>query len=384
MRCPCCPRIAVGRKRPLSGSALENKIPRMETPGLMDEHVYAIDRALAGIPGNDRRMVHRVMGNQVDPPWAAAWSRANQLDSGPPRYRTTIACACPLNHKCRGAKCAEPACAVHRESRILARLAGVHCVCTPIFLQSYTLGVVLVLPRHPQDMFEWIQGLETEPTAQQMRDIATAIHDGIRALHRAGVAHGDIKPENIVLRASGARLEDVRFIDFDQSVVLSEMLDPDPVSRLSRFSKVCREGTAAYADMWALLWADFGGVPSPELMRRILEERDFWQLAMTLCVAYLRAFPSIEPPGQPGRRITYEDTQRPSSWRDGSARISDMVFNMRMDYRLASQGFADEPLTRHIESVVFAGLSTQPDDQRADRLSKALAEWHSEPGFMNS
>lgn len=374
----------------------------METPGLMEEYAFAIDRALAGFPGNDRRMVHRVMGNQVDPPWATAWSRTNQLDPGPPRYRTdhdggkfmvklwllesvviktTIACACPLTHKCRGAKCAEPACAVHRESRILARLAGVHCVCTPIFLQSYTLGVVLVLPRHPQDMFEWIQGLETEPTAQQMRDIATAIHDGIRTLHRAGVAHGDIKPENIVLRASGGGVEDVRFIDFDQSVDL-EMLavDPDPHSR---FSKVCREGTAAYADMWALLWADFGGVPSPELMRRILEERDFWQLAMTLCVAYLRAFPSIEPPGQPGRRVTYEDTQRPSSWRDGSARISDMVFNMRMDYRLASQGFADEPLTRHIESVVFAGLSTQPDDQRADRLAKALADWHSEPGFVN-
>jgi serine/threonine-protein kinase len=43
---------------------------------------------------------------------------------------------------------------------------------------------------------------ESMPMAERL-DVLVAVADGLAAIHRAGISHGDIKPENILLAASG-------------------------------------------------------------------------------------------------------------------------------------------------------------------------------------
>ena len=47
-----------------------------------------------------------------------------------------------------------------------------------------------------------LERLEDIPLAERV-DLLIAIADGLAAIHRAGISHGDVKPENILLSASG-------------------------------------------------------------------------------------------------------------------------------------------------------------------------------------
>ncbi len=38
---------------------------------------------------------------------------------------------------------------------------------------------------------------------EERLDVLIAIADGLAAIHRAGISHGDVKPENVLLSASG-------------------------------------------------------------------------------------------------------------------------------------------------------------------------------------
>jgi|TARA_B110000858_G_scaffold198353_2_gene264213 serine/threonine protein kinase len=70
------------------------------------------------------------------------------------------------------------------------------------------------MPSAKIDLFEWVQQpFSWETAAGYLTDVAR----GILWLHRHGIGHGDIKPENVVIGTENAML-----IDFDFSVPFKE------------------------------------------------------------------------------------------------------------------------------------------------------------------
>lgn len=91
---------------------------------------------------------------------------------------------------------------VRNEAQALAAVrhpgvVGVYALCTSggvdYMVMEHVTGVTLA--RH-------LERLEGVPLAERV-DLLIAIAEGLAAIHRAGISHGDIKPENILLSASG-------------------------------------------------------------------------------------------------------------------------------------------------------------------------------------
>jgi serine/threonine protein kinase len=101
-------------------------------------------------------------------------------------------------------------------------------------------------------------------TVYEKKLIIRGIVSAVSYLHREGISHGDLKPENIVLMKDGG----VKLIDFGYCKEMQFGLDSD------------KWGTLAYA--------------SPELLRRgIYDTRkaDSWSLGILLFVITTKTFP---------------------------------------------------------------------------------------------
>ncbi len=201
--------------------------------------------------------------------------------------------------ECGGEWCESTACMVHREILIMRRFLdaespaqGAARVLLPTYERTLDWTSTLVFARRTVDLFDYIR--QHEPLPETLwNDVIRPLHLGLVHMHEVvGVTHGDIKLENIVLRAKGPTIQSVEYIDLDQAVELD--CAPD------RANTVLGEGTPKYVDLDAVAEAQFPR-PTPLDCRElttILRDRDFWMLAMTGLVACRRRFPNVaEPPG---------------------------------------------------------------------------------------
>ena len=88
------------------------------------------------------------------------------------------------------------------EARILARLSHANIVRVLRFLERHGTAYMVMEFVRGQNFLEWMRA-HPKPTEQQLKSILVPLLDGLGYLHREGVLHRDISPENIFISEQG-------------------------------------------------------------------------------------------------------------------------------------------------------------------------------------
>ncbi|MBV8416668.1 MAG: SUMF1/EgtB/PvdO family nonheme iron enzyme [Verrucomicrobia bacterium] len=88
------------------------------------------------------------------------------------------------------------------EARILARLSHANIVRVLRFLERHGTAYMVMEFVRGQNFLEWMR-THPKPTEQQLKSILVPLLDGLGYLHREGVLHRDISPENILITEQG-------------------------------------------------------------------------------------------------------------------------------------------------------------------------------------
>ncbi len=92
----------------------------------------------------------------------------------------------------------------------------------------------------------------------------------VKAMHAAGVVHGDLKPDNVMVRPNG----EVVIIDFGHSIVEVTADTPDPGYDIGTAEYVPPEGSAAGLGLFKCDLYSMGVILYDVLMRRDYQEGD--------------------------------------------------------------------------------------------------------------
>jgi serine/threonine protein kinase len=88
------------------------------------------------------------------------------------------------------------------EARMLARLSHANIVRVFRFLERHGTAYMVMEFVRGQNFLEWMRA-HPKPTEQQLKSILVPLLDGLGYLHREGVLHRDISPENIFITEQG-------------------------------------------------------------------------------------------------------------------------------------------------------------------------------------
>jgi serine/threonine protein kinase len=157
-------------------------------------------------------------------------------------------------------------CAVDREIRIMRKMNNPHIV--KLFDVVYARNYAFLVMEYCSQgsLLRMVANHRSTPPAEFIR-IYLDVLDGVQALHRSGVAHNDIKPDNVVVDAGGT----AKLIDFGFSVERRIGSDENKV------------GTAWYA--------------APELLRSCVYntfKADVWSLGILLFVVATGNLPFLD------------------------------------------------------------------------------------------
>jgi serine/threonine protein kinase len=92
----------------------------------------------------------------------------------------------------------------------------------------------------------------------------------VKAMHEAGVVHGDLKPDNVMVRPTG----EVVLIDFGHSIVGVTEDTPDPGFEIGTAEYVPPEGSAAGLGLFKCDMYSMGVILYDVLMRKDYQEGD--------------------------------------------------------------------------------------------------------------
>ena len=169
--------------------------------------------------------------------------------------RTGIPCAVKIQNYDRNPWC-------HRELEMQRRVT--HPQCTPV-LDAYVHGrqLYVVTPKWHIDLYDYLVNEDERDDVDELQAflIVDQILAGAEACHRAGFAHLDIKPENVMFKAEGTM--DVALADFGSSepfqiadyAETSEAYDPEADDRLVGIDRI--SGTVLYQSPEIALEAKF-------------------------------------------------------------------------------------------------------------------------------
>lgn len=104
-----------------------------------------------------------------------------------------------------------------RESKILFSLQGKSNYVAQAISCS-PLDLTITLRRYEKDLFQYVFEENVQQTEQEMKHMIMEICKGVKSLHKNGIAHLDIKPENILV---DTRTKRYCFCDFGFSFITS-------------------------------------------------------------------------------------------------------------------------------------------------------------------
>lgn len=92
------------------------------------------------------------------------------------------------------------------------------CGMLDFFEDAENYYLVMACFGNGQDLFDYVDAAPTGLSVQESRSILAQIVDGVSFLHMHGIAHRDIKDENIILDGKGG----VQLIDFGSAAYIKE------------------------------------------------------------------------------------------------------------------------------------------------------------------
>jgi serine/threonine protein kinase len=165
------------------------------------------------------------------------------------------------------------------EIEVLKAVAGMHSALpTMVTACVATSSIAIITQRGTMNLKEWAKAASAV-SEELLRPHALAVAGALAALHRAGYAHLDVKPANIMLVDGRAVLIDFGMAQALTTGKLAFGHSRDAVRRLAGASRVSDEqagGTASYFAPETVL-ADRHGVECPATAAR-----DAWALGVTI------------------------------------------------------------------------------------------------------
>jgi tRNA A-37 threonylcarbamoyl transferase component Bud32 len=280
------------------------------------------------------------------------------------------------SNRCIGDECNGYPCFAHREIRVLQRIARSDCsaVCLPIDFDVFPSGCSLVFPKLQFDLLDFIVDGLGPIDWQCLSSLNRTLYSALRHLHSLDIVHGDVKPDNVAVTADGGRLVDVKLIDLDQGIILTAI--PDVVmdqDTKDACRMACFEHTPRYADPYAVLLQKFDSLIDGCEVRRVLIERDFWGLALTIGVAYTRRFFPAERNHNGPDRHMFELVTRPTTFA-GALRETDLAIEcMRESFEEVAVRDLDVALASAVRQLVFGALQTRVFDDKGNTASRRPA-----------
>jgi serine/threonine protein kinase len=287
--------------------------------------------------------------------------------------KTIVGCG-RMSGRCSGQGCNGFPCFAHREMRALQNIAntgGSVAVCLPLLSHAFHFGGCLLFQRLPYDLLDFITQRICPIDHLMMSDLIRRLYLGLSHLHSVGVVHGDIKPDNIVVRLQEERLISVKLIDFDQAVIVTEIPTFINADERELWKAVCVEHTPRYVDPYPILFQLHTPMTDGIELTRVLMERDLWGLAMTLGVVYVGNFLPAEPsiPNIPGRTLEQLVMIEPSL--DMALSVTDQAITyMKAFFDKFVISLEDHALTSTVRDLVFGVLETRVFDESDDKSSR--------------
>lgn len=278
--------------------------------------------------------------------------------------------------RCTGDECKGYPCFAHREICVLQRIARSDCsaVCLPIDFDVFPSGCSLVFHKLQCDLLDFIVDGLGPIDWECLSSLNRTLYSALRHLHSLDVVHGDVKPDNVAVTADGGRLVDVKLIDLDQGIILTAI--PDVVmdqDTKDACRMACYENTPRYADPYAILLEKFDSLVDGCEVRRVLIERDFWGLALTIGVAYTRRFFPAERNDKLPDRHMFELVTRPTTFA-GALRETDLAIEcMRQSFEEVAVHDLDVVFVSAVRQLVFGALQTRVFDDKGNTASRRHA-----------
>lgn len=191
-------------------------------------------------------------------------------------------------------------------SRLLREVSGLKRVSSPQVVRLLDLQLVDVGGRQRVALiFEYVDGIDLElrlraggwPSAAQTATLATALGNGLAALHAVGGIHRDVKPGNVALR--GGKYADPVLLDLG----LVRLVDLESITAYP-----AAVGTPAYM--------------SPQVVagQRAEPADDMWSLGVVLYLLSVHRHPFYGPPSE-----AMDGDEAVERMRAGAARLDEQL-----------------------------------------------------------
>lgn len=124
-------------------------------------------------------------------------------------------------------------------------------------------------------------------TASGAASVMRELVDAVAYLHQMGIAHLDLKPENVLLASDETDASDVRLVDFGSARFLAPTLEIRDPSSFEGSANIKAAASQSSASKERMLEEPAGATPAyaaPEVLRRVRydEKADIWSLGVIL------------------------------------------------------------------------------------------------------